>query len=270
MNMKNTMTEKEYGQPPEPERSDAARAGRLMWVIRVTALLLAAAGLFLTGRFLLNERFLSDYRSGRYADTYERPLLTPNLPESWLPLYNLGNVSYQQEDYDAAVGWYQQSLEKNPPEEEKECAVRINLALALLHKVDYEHLDTEKAVSTAVQQLLQARGILTEHGCADPEGTEGHSPEAEQLKKEIDEFLKKLQNPDSSQDQEEQNDGQEQEEKQQQEQQDDRQESNREKHIREELEQQRQQSAKERANAQQELGRQQDGSGSGEFDGKTW
>ena len=262
------MTE-QTNRPAIQEQADRYRAAsRIMWAVRVCALLLAAAGLFLAGRYLLNERFLAEYRSGRYTDTWERPLLPLNLPEGWLPLYHMGNISYQLEDYDAAIGWYQRSLEKHPPEEEKECAVRINLALALLHKVDYEHLDTEKAVQTAISQLQNARSVLTEHGCADPDRTDGHSPEAEQLKKEIDELLQQLQNPDSGQQEEQQEEQQEQE--QQEEQQNDRQESNREKHIRQELEEQRQQSAQERADAQQELGRQEEGSGGGMFDGKTW
>ena len=90
----------------------------------------------------------------------------------------------------------------------------------------------------------------------------------QQLKKEIDELLQQLQNPDSGQQEEQQEEQQEQE--QQEEQQNDRQESNREKHIRQELEEQRQQSAQERADAQQELGRHEEGSGGGMFDGKTW
>ena len=243
-------------------------AKRIMLAVTVCAVLLGAAGLLLCGRQLLNEAFLRDWNSGRYTDTWERPLLPVNLPEGWLPLYHMGNVSYMQEDYDAAVSWYQQSLGKNPPAEEKECAVRINLALALLHKIDYAHLDSENAVRTAVSQLKTARGVLTEHGCADPEGTDGHSREAEQLKKEIDELLRKLQDESGQQSDEEQNEQEQQDEPKDQK--DDLQESVREKQIRRELEEQRKQSAQERADMQQEKNRAEDGSGFGEFEGKTW
>lgn len=258
---------------PENKTESGSESGRLtarrvMLAVTVCAVLLAAAGFFLCGRHLLNEAFLREWDSGRYTDKFERPLLPVNFPESWLPLYHMGNISYMQEDYDAAVSWYQRSLGKNPPAEEKECAVRINLALALLHKIDYEHLDTENAVRTAVSQLKTARSVLTEHGCADPDGTDGHSEQAEQLKKEIDELLKKLQN-ESEQQEDQQQDSQDTQDKEK-EQEDDRQESGREKQIREELEEQRKQSAQERADKQQEKGMAEDGSGFGEFDGKTW
>ena len=255
--------------PERPPGAQAFASRRRMWLALCAIVLAAAAGLFLTARHVLNERFISDYGAGKYTDTFEKLLLPVNLPEGWLPLYHMGNISYQKEDYDAAISWYQQSLEKNPPAEEKECAVRINLALALLHKIDYEHLDTEKAVSTAITQLRTARSVLTEHGCADPDGTDGHSPEAEQLKKEIDELLRQLQNQSSDQ-QEEEDDQQEQEQQENQDQQDDRKESNREKQIREELEQQRQQSAQKRAEAESERDRQGQEGSSDWFDGKTW
>ena len=253
--------------------ADGENAGRkhgyAAAAVLAAAVLLTAAGLFLPVRHLLNERFLSDYGNGYYSDRFERLLLFPNIPEGWLPLYHMGNICYQTEDYDAAVSWYQQALEKEPPAEEKECSVRITLALALLHKIDYDSLDTEEGARTAVRQLQSARAVLTEHGCADPEGSDGHSREAETLKKEIDELLKKLQNSESSSGQEdkEQEEPQEQEQEQEQE---NRQESGREKHIREELEQQRRESAQERAEAGQEKMRQEQGDQFGEFDGKTW
>ena len=79
------MTE-QTNRPAIQEQADRYRAAsRIMWAVRVCAFLLAAAGLFLAGRYLLNERFLAEYRSGRYTDTWERPLLPLNLPEGWLP-----------------------------------------------------------------------------------------------------------------------------------------------------------------------------------------
>lgn len=265
-NRKETKTERQEGAVRDP--AAAAKARRLMNIVRAAAVLLAAAGLFLCMRFLLNEAFLRDWRRGEYTDAWERPLLPVNFPESWLPLYHMGNVSYMREDYDTAVSWYEKALEKNPPEEEKECAVRINLALALLHRIDYEQLETEQEIRAAVGTLQAARSVLTEHGCADPDGTDGHSAEAEQLKKEIDELLKRLQ-ADGSQSQDQKQESREQKEESG-DPSDDRQESGREKQIRKELEKQRKESAKERAKAQESGGWAEDGSGSGGFDGKTW
>ena len=258
-----------YTDSENPAENNGRKRRYLSGLICAAAVLITAAGLLFSLRYLLNERFLSDYGNGIYSDRYERPLLMPNIPEGWLPLYHMGNICYQNGDYDSAVNWYQQSLEKKPPAEEKECSVRINLALALLRKIDYESFDTEEGVRVAVRQLETARAVLTEHGCADPEGTDGHSAEAEKLKEEIDKLLEQLQNPDGSDGREEKE--QEQQDRNEQEQkQDDRQESGREKHIREELERQRQKSARERAEAGQEKIRREEGDQAGEFDGKTW
>ena len=62
----------------------------------------------------------------------------------------------------------------------------------MLHKIDFDNLDTEKQKSNAIRQLQAARNVLCEKGCADPYGTNGHDPEAEQLKQDIDKMLEEL------------------------------------------------------------------------------
>ena len=78
------------------------------------------------------------------------------------------------------------------PGEKKECDIRVNLALAMLKKINFDHLDTEKDKENAIRTLQAARNVLCEKGCADPYGTDGHDPEAEQLKQDIDKMLEEL------------------------------------------------------------------------------
>jgi tetratricopeptide (TPR) repeat protein len=119
-------------------------------------------------------------------------MLRPNIPDGYVPLYNLGNAYYKDGDYEQAAAFYYTALEYDPPEIDEECKIRINLALALLHQIDFNDLDTQQKVDRAITHLNGARGVLTEHGCANPEDDKGHSEDAEKLKKDIDEMLEKL------------------------------------------------------------------------------
>ena len=125
-----------------------------------------------------------------------------------------------------------------------------------------------RTLENVTSQLLAARQVLCEQGCADPEGTNGHDPEAEQLKQEIDELLKRVQqNPDSGENEDEQ----EQEEQEEQEKQ--KEKSRREQKVEDQLKQQQKESGKERAESQhqQEIQEDREENGYGyDFDGKTW
>ena len=175
-----------------------------------------------------------------------------------------------QEDYDSAIACYKEALECHPTEK-KECDIRVNLALAMLHKIDFDHIDTEKQKQNAIRTLQAARNVLCEKGCADPYGTDGHDPEAEQLKQDIDKMLEELdaepEPPESDEEEKQENGGQGNEEKEK---------SKREQQLEEQLDQQKQENMEERQQTQdshdeKENAQQQSGSGSGsDFDGKTW
>ena len=165
----------------------------ISWVI--VAFLLAAGALILI-RSLVNKVFLVNYRNGTYSESPENLMSPMRFGENYVVPYNLGNVKYQQGDYETAAAYYYRALQSDPPEEEKECKIRINLALALLHNYPFDTMDMEnnKEIEEALQVLYTARGVLTETGCADEsfETANGHSEEAEKLKKDIDEMIKKL------------------------------------------------------------------------------
>ena len=110
--------------------------------------------------------------------------------------YNLGNAEYQKQNYDKAISYYVTALSKKLPENEKECMIRVNLALSICHTIDFESLDLEDtdAVLEAITVLYEARYVLTEKGCAsEPVGSsDGHYENADKLRKDIDDMLQYL------------------------------------------------------------------------------
>ena len=94
--------------------------------------------------------------------------------------YNHGNDLYNKGDYTEAISAYDIALDLFPTKY-KECKIRINMALAMLKKItpDYD-------INTRLEVLNIAREVLTDDGCAGKEDDNGHSKEAEKLKKDID------------------------------------------------------------------------------------
>lgn len=156
-------------------------------VVGVTLVL----SIFLILRYAINSIYINQLNNGKYNSKLENSLLIINAPAGYVPHYNKGNAAYLNEDYDTAIKEYQSALSSFSPHPE-ECSIRINLALSIIQKIDFDHLDNEISVNNAIELLLSARSILTEEDCANEKDTTGHSEEAEQLKKDIDEMLKKL------------------------------------------------------------------------------
>ena len=164
--------------------------------------LLTVLGVLIIARSLINASFLNNYNKGKYPTVLEG--LLPHLPfgENYVAFYNLGTADYMKGTYDKAVSYYATALTKEPPEQYEECMIRTNLALALCHTIDFDNLDLsdQEAVQHAIEVLLTARYYLTEHECAsEPVGSnDGHFPDADSLKHDIDEMLQKLQSQSSS------------------------------------------------------------------------
>ena len=261
------------GMPGDESRTVVVKRGKSLALLNVLCAVLLILGILLAARLVTNRLFLRDYDQGEFVDEREEGLLRLNFPERYLPYYNLGNAAFKRGDYKEAVVRYEQALARHPGiyQEEKDCRVRINLALSMVKQLDLDDLDSEEKVADAVKVLLAARDILTENGCANPQAGvfDGHSEDAEQLKKEIDELLKKLTDPDSQPDQQDQE-----EEKEPEDQKDQKNETNREKELRKKMEEQMSQSAQEKADAQHQKDRQEDeessGGGSGPDNGANW
>lgn len=128
------------------------------------------------------------------------PLTVFNWNEPYVAYYNQGNIYYQKESYLDAIDAYERALAKNPPEE-KECAIRINMALAMLATMGDLYQKPEY-VEDCLVVLYGAREVLLENGCATETG-DGHSEKAEQLRVEIEAMIQELEQQQSESEPEE-------------------------------------------------------------------
>ena len=151
------------------------------------------------------------YHQNNYSVTM-KPLFVLNLSEPYIAHYNQGNLYYKNNRFEDAITSYKKALELNPPKE-KECAIRINLALAMLGTMDEDYAAPEN-VDTSLEILKGARAVLLEKDCATENG-DGHSETAEQLKEEIDALIEQLEQQSTSQSEPEEDEKTEEENQQQ-------------------------------------------------------
>lgn len=161
--------------------------------------------------FAINKIFISNYNKEIYKEKMIKSLLILNISEPYIAHYNYGNVLYKNNNFDKAIEEYEKALKLFPPKK-KECSIRINLALAMLGKVDEEN----KTKYENLEILEQAKEVLCEEGCANKTNDKGHSKKAQKLKEDIDEWIKKFEkqeekkedNKDKKEDNKEQKDNQ--------------------------------------------------------------
>ncbi|MCR4902222.1 MAG: tetratricopeptide repeat protein [Butyrivibrio sp.] len=171
----------------------------------LTVMILAAIIMVLIGyRLIANTIFVKAYEKGDYKQSLEQSLESNSIVDPYLVDYNLGCSYYEQGDFDEAQTYFEKSLMYDIPEK-KECPVRINLALTITKLIDFETINTQYAsfkqgeevdteelaglIEDAITQLQSAREVLTQVNCAGKEDDNGHSAEAESLKKDIDEEI---------------------------------------------------------------------------------
>ena len=174
----------------------------------VLAVLLCVLSFGIFFKIIVNHRFVKAYDNEVYLSENEELLKIINTPESYLPYYNLGNIAFENTDYNSAVGYYTKALSLFPIGQ-KECDVRINLALSMCYTIDFQHLESKERVDTALIILYKARDILLENGWANEDPNLARDADAQQLKEDIDKIIEKLENPeegDNSQDDQDQND----------------------------------------------------------------
>ena len=163
-----------------------------LWLLLAAACILIISGSLLTRRVWANHSFVQAYEKGEYDTEKEERLLTLNFPERYLPYYNLGNVAFKKGDYNQAVAYYNEALKRNPSGE-NDCLVRINLALSMCYSIDFENISSEEQTDAAIKILESAKAVLLENDCASESG-EGHNPDAQKLKEDIDKMIDELKN----------------------------------------------------------------------------
>lgn len=183
------------------------------------AFVIAILTVIVFGRVGLNHVFAKMVDSGKYyilmedmedRDRYmnmEQKVLEMLPYDAYVMNYNLGNANYKNKDYSKAQIYYEKCLEFELPKQ-KECSVRINLTMTKIMQIDFNTVDTGyeafkndeevdkealiKKIDGVIDQLKADREILTEKNCAGAEDDNGHSKEAETLKKDIDDKIEEL------------------------------------------------------------------------------
>jgi len=113
-----------------------------------------------------------------------------NIFESYIAPYNNGNILYKNMQFKDAYKKYEQALNCWDLPEDKDCEIRVNMALCKVKMLD-ENFKNEEHIDESIELLNEARDILLENGCASDKG-KGHHKDAQQLKEDIDKLLKEL------------------------------------------------------------------------------
>lgn len=112
--------------------------------------------------------------------------------EPYIAPYNEGNLAFEKGDYEEAAELYKAALKYNIPEQ-RECKIRINLALAMVTPIDEDYI-TKDNVEECIDILYDAIDVLTLKGCADNDEKKGHNAKATQLKNDIEDYIMAIQN----------------------------------------------------------------------------
>lgn len=134
-----------------------------------------------------NEHFISDYEDS----IYEKNNFTMfGFFEPYICHYNQGNVAYQNGNYEAAIEEYEKAL-KSGISQKRDCLCRINIALSMVAPIDIDDINDQN-IDETINQLKEAKQVLTENGCAHENDSDGHNEDAQQLKEDIDELIEQL------------------------------------------------------------------------------
>lgn len=162
---------------------------------KIIAIILYVAVILLFGRFCLsyfyNQYVLDEYKAGNYSIN-EDLLLSLNIIEPYIVHYNNANILYQNMLYEDAIKEYEMTLSYKDLPEDRECRVRINLALCYVAMLpqDYDSIDN---IDDSIANLYTACEVLTENGCA-KDGGGGHSSRAQTLYDELMAKIEELEN----------------------------------------------------------------------------
>lgn len=142
-----------------------AKRRKLLLVSLIPCLVIGVVALKLISLSALATIAHSSYQSGDYDRTANTlsPLRTGNWFEPYLVHFDQANARYKQGDYQQAEESYRRALETVP--EERECDVRINLALSIIGQADA--LLAQKSYDQAIVRYDDAKAVVYDgqHSC---------------------------------------------------------------------------------------------------------
>lgn len=163
--------------------------------------------LFLSN-YLSNKKFIKNYKKEIYelSDGDIMSFTSPSVAP-----FNRGDIFYKKGMLPEAEEEFKNALKKSHSEE-KDCSIRINLALSIAMDIDKDKVTIDNLDET-IARLEEAKGYLLENGCAHDEDEDGHDKDAQQLKDDIDKFIEELKKQPEQQNGQGQNSNSQQEQK---------------------------------------------------------
>ena len=188
-------------QQKNKKKNNRPTIARWLWnLLLVLAIISFIIAQFLIGRWCLNTLYVVEALKGNYHPVIEYVLKIINFPDGYVTWYNLGNYNFANGRYKQAEYDYYRAIMCDIPYG-KECPVKVNLALSTINQISKEEWDAflndegseEMDVRAKIveDKLITARSILIEDGCAHENDEDGHDKNAQILKDEIDELLKR-------------------------------------------------------------------------------
>ena len=144
----------------------------------------------LLSNIFLNNRLIEKYNNGDYSESTARSLTFLNIFQRYIAHYNYGNILYKNGKYEEANIEYENALKESIPKYQ-ECSIRINYALSICKTVQLDESNQE-SIEKAIEIYESAIDVLIQDGCANKNDDNGHSEDAEQLKKDIQKEIERL------------------------------------------------------------------------------
>lgn len=170
------------------------RSDNVKKTITITAFLIICFILVKHGAtYWWNEKIIADYQKDVYHLDAYRILHFLSFPESYVVAYNEGLINYQEKAYQEAETKFEKALQLRHPQDERDCQIRINYALAVVAQIKLTDL-TNSEITQEIESLTKAKGVLCEKGCASDDTDGGHNEDAQLLKTVIDQLIRQLEN----------------------------------------------------------------------------
>ena len=159
-------------------------------LIIFTYIVLAFICIKIISNYIINLSVIYQYNKSNYSSIQASLLKIGNFFQPYIAYYNTGNVNYKKGKYEIAMDNYKKALKYKIPKY-KECKIRINYALAICSTVEVDETSKE-SIEEAIKTYEKAISILVEEGCANKDDDNGHSKDAETLKKDIQNEIDRL------------------------------------------------------------------------------
>lgn len=233
-------------------------------IVAVSGVICVVGFALLCTNYVSNERFIKAYNGGIYENSEITPVL--GFTQPYVYHYNQGDVYYGKGDYEGAEQEFRKALESGTGGD-RDCSIRINLALSIAKQIDPEKV-TKENLDETIDRLEDAKSVLTENGCAHKDDEDGHNEDAQKLKDEIDDFEEELKKQVDEQQEQEDQDKKDDKEKSGDESESTEEEVTEEDAVKQQLQDIQNDSLNQRKQEMDEYGAYQDGYSY--YDGQTW